>query len=274
MDAIVAAPRRPMTPPRVPGASAAAPNAEIVERVDVSPSIARFRLRPDAGVPAFQAGQYFALGIDDAGRPLQRPYSTASARGEDDTLEFLVRLVPHGELTPRLWGLTVGDRVRLGRPKGRFVLDAGDTRRTVHVATGTGIAPLLSMLESALRETDDGPAHRRPIVVHGVSRPCDLAYRDRLEVLHAAGRVRYVPAVSRPADPSAAGWTGATGRVDALLPRVLAQAGAVPHDTVAFICGNPGMTDAVADALHAFGLPDEAIRSEAYWVASTPAVPD
>lgn len=274
MDAVAAAPRRPLPPPRVPGADAAAPNAEIVEREDVSPSIARFRVRPDAGIPAFQAGQYFALGIDGDGRPLQRPYSTASARGEDDTLEFLVRLVPHGELTPRLWGLAAGDRVRLGRPKGRFVPDAGDTRRALYVATGTGIAPLLSMLESGLRETDDGPARRRPIVVHGVSRPMDLAYLDRLATLHAAGRVRYVPAVSRPADPSAAGWTGATGRVDALLPRVLAEAGALPGDTVAFICGNPGMTDAAAAALRAFGLPDEAIRSEAYWVASTPAVPD
>lgn len=271
MDAVLAAPRRPLPPPRVPAADATAPNAVIVEREDVSPSIARFRVRPDAGVPAFQAGQYFALGIEADGRPLQRPYSTASARGQADTLEFLVRLVPHGELTPRLWGLRTGDRVRLGRPKGRFVPDACDTRRAVYVATGTGIAPLLSMLESGLRETDDGPAHRRPIVVHGVSRPCDLAYRERLEALHAAGRVRYVPAVSRPADPAAVGWTGATGRVDALLAAVLTEAASTPADTVAFICGNPGMTDAAAEALRAFGLPDEAVRSEAYWVPSTPA---
>jgi ferredoxin-NADP reductase len=60
-------------------------------------------------------------------------------------------------------------------------------------------------------------------------------------------------------------------RVDALLPSVLAAAGADPGAMVAFICGNPGMTDAAGAALKAFGLPDEAVRSEAYWVAAGPA---
>jgi ferredoxin--NADP+ reductase len=266
VDAAVAA-RRPLPPPRVRDAAATAPNASIVEREDVSPSIARFRVRPDDGVPAFRPGQYLALGIDIGGRPLQRPYSTASAPGEPDVLEFLVRLVPHGELTPRLWALREGSRVRLGRPKGLFVPGADDDRRAVYVATGTGIAPLLSMLVHGLPDTDAAPATRRPVVVHGVALPRDLAYRDRLEALHRDGRIRYVPAVTRPADLLAAGWTGAIGRVDGLLPGILAEAGARPDATVAFICGNPGMTDAASAALRAWGLADEAVRSEAYWTS-------
>ncbi len=265
MDAVVSTQRRPLPPPRVREAATTAPNALIVEREDLSPSVARLRIRPDDGVPAFRPGQYLAIGTAVEGRPLQRPYSTASAAGETDALEFLLRLVPHGELTPRLWTLRAGDRVRLGRPKGLFVPDAGDGRRAVYVATGTGIAPLLSMLTSALPETDLAQATRRPFVVHGVALPRDLAYRDRLDALDRAGRIRYVPAVSRPADPHAAGWAGATGRVDGLLAGILAEAGATPHATVAFICGNPGMTDAAAAALRAWGLPEEAIRSEAYW---------
>jgi len=269
MDAVAVEARRPLPPPRLPSADATAPNAVIVEREDVSPSIVRLRVRPDAGVPAFRPGQYFALGITVDGRPLQRPYSTASAISETNALEFLVRLVPGGELTPRLWGLGAGDRVRLGRPKGLFVPDPGDSRRAVYVATGTGIAPLLSMLETGLADTDAWPANRRPVVVHGVARPDDLAYRARLAALHRTGRIRYVPAVSRPHDLASAGWTGATGRIDSLLPGLLADAGAAAGATVAFVCGNPGMTDAVCDALRAYGLPDEAIRSEAYWVAAS-----
>jgi ferredoxin-NADP reductase len=174
-------------------------------------------------------------------------------------------------LTPRLWPLGAGDRVRLGRPKGLFTADAADSRRPVYVATGTGIAPLLSMLESRLRESEDGPAARRPIIVHGVARASDLAWRSRLEDLSAQGRIAYVPAVSRPADPANAGWTGATGRIDALLPPLLASAGTHPGRTIAFICGNPGMTEAAGVALRTFGLADEAIRSEAYWVPAGPA---
>ena len=271
MDTVIA--RRPPPPPRIARADAVATNATIVEREDVSSSVVRFRIRPDGGVPAFEPGQYFALGIDDEGRPLQRPYSTASARGEADALEFLVRLVSGGALTPRLWPLGAGDRLRLGRPKGLFTADAADPRRPVYVATGTGIAPLLSMLETRLRERADGPAARRPIVIHGVARAGDLAWRGRFETLVAHGRIAYAPAVSRPADPANTGWRGATGRIDALLPSLLAAAGADPARTVAFICGNPGMTDSVADTLRVLGLPDEAVRSEAYWVAAGPDAP-
>ena len=101
----------------------------------------------------------------------------------------------------------------------------------------------------------------------------DLAWRGRFETLVAHGRIAYAPAVSRPADPANTGWRGATGRIDALLPSLLAAAGADPARTVAFICGNPGMTDSVADTLRVLGLPDEAVRSEAYWVAAGPDAP-
>jgi ferredoxin-NADP reductase len=248
-----------------------APNATIVERADVSRSILRLRIRPDGGVPAFRPGQYLALGLEVDGRPLQRPYSTASPAGEPDALEFLVRLVPAGALTPRLWPLAAGTRVRLGRPKGLFTADADDPRRPVFIGTGTGIAPLLSMVESRLRESRDTPPDRRPVVVHGVAQVGDLAYRARLEQLASRGRIAYVPAVSRPADRANAAWTGATGRVDALLPAIFSALGVRPASTVAFVCGNPGMTEAATATLRSLGLPADAVHTEAYWVPPTPS---
>jgi ferredoxin--NADP+ reductase len=236
-----------------------------VEREDVSPTIVRLRVRPDDGVPCFRPGQYFALGIPVDGRPLQRPYSTASAVSETDALEFLVRLVPHGELTPRLWFLRTGDRLRIGRPKGLFTSDESDPRRPLFVATGTGIAPLLAMLESRLGTEPDGPPSRRPIVLHGVAHARDLAYRRRLEALHRAGRIRYLPAVSRPAEASNRGWSGAIGRLDSLLPAVFADHAVDPASTIAFVCGNPQMTEAATAALRAGGMAPDTIRSEAYW---------
>jgi len=248
-----------------------APNASIVEREDVSPSIMRIRVRPDDGVPPFRPGQYFALGLTIDGRLLQRPYSTASPAGETAALELLIRLVPHGELTPRLWQLGIGARVRLGRPKGLFGADPGDDRRRMFIATGTGVAPLLSMLESGLREAADRDPARRPILVHGVARAHDLAYRARLESLATRGRIVYLAAASRPGDPANAGWSGATGRVDGLLPELLRDHAADPAATVAFVCGNPSMTDAATAALMSLGLPADAVRTEAYWVPASPA---
>ena len=127
------------------------------------------------------------------------------------------------------------------------------------------------MLETRLTEGSEGPAASRPVVVHGVARAEDLAYRERLEALADQGRITYVPAVSRPGDPANTGWTGLTGRVASLLPRILAGIGADPARTIAYVCGNPGMTEAATAALTGWGMPDEAVRSEAYWVAAAPS---
>lgn len=269
METILAT--RPLPATRTAPPAHAAANATLVERRAVSPTVVRLRVRPDGPVPDFLPGQYLALGVDGDRRPLQRPYSTASARGESDALEFLVRLVDGGALTPRLWRLRAGNRLHLGRPKGLFTADPAEGRRPVYVATGTGIAPLRSMLETRLTERPDGPAGLRPVIVHGVARAEDLAYRERLQGLADDRRITYIPAVSRPEDPANAGWTGLTGRVASLLPGILAGIEADPARSVAYVCGNPGMTEAATAALTDWGMPDEAVRSEAYWVAAAPS---
>jgi ferredoxin-NADP reductase len=256
---------RALPPRRVPGARVVA-NATILAREDLAATIVRLRIRPDGDVPEFLPGQYLALGLEVDQRPLQRPYSTASPAGERGALEFLVRLVPDGALTPRLWRLPAGARITMGRPKGRFVPDDDDPRRPLFIATGTGIAPLMSMLETRLRDQPDGPPRRRPVVVHGVARPDELVCHERLDRLAGGGRISYVPAVSRPGRPGDEVWAGARGRVDALIEQVLVDERVDPADAVAFLCGNPGMVEAVGNRLRALGLPDDAVRSEAYWV--------
>jgi ferredoxin/flavodoxin---NADP+ reductase len=249
-----------------------APNATLAERVDLTPTIARFSVRPDDGVPPFEPGQYFALGLTLDGRLLQRPYSTASARGVRTELEFLIRLVPDGAFTPRLWRLGVGDRLRIGRPKGLFTLRPRDPRTHLFISTGTGLAPFLSMVESLVGETGPGAGDRgdavvpRAIVVHGVSHVVELAYRDRLERLEV-GRtgVRYAPVVSRPTHPANAGWSGLTGRLDGQLDALCDAHRLGPADSVAYLCGNPDMIATVERILARRGFPREAIVSEQYW---------
>ena len=247
-------------------------NATLVEREDLVSTIVRLCFREDDGVPAFRAGQYFAIGLRVDGRSVQRPYSTASVPGERPDLEFLVRLVPGGAFTPSLWRLRPGDRVRIGPPKGLFTLDAGDPRRHLFLSTGTGIAPFLSMLGSLLdgRRADPvgGGGAGPPVVVHGVATVPELAYRERLEQLARRGGIVYLPAVSRPDDPANAGWRGHTGRLDGLAEEIFEQAGLDPAATVAYLCGNPAMIAAVEPRLAALGVRPSAIRAEGYW---TPA---
>jgi ferredoxin--NADP+ reductase len=190
--------------------------------------------------------------------------------GDTGDLEFLVRLVPGGSLTPSLWRLVPGDRVRVGPPKGLFTLDPDDPRRHLLLSTGTGIAPLRSMLSSLLAPLaarGERPSAHPPIVVHGVASAPELAYRAELERLAHAGAIVYVPAISRPDHPANDGWTGRTGRLDGLVDAVADTAGIDPGSTVAYLCGNPAMIAAVEPRLAALGIPGDAIRTEQYWTA-------
>ena len=120
-------------------------NATVVRRLDLSPSIVRLTIRPDDPLPRVEPGQYLSIGLRVDGTFLQRPYSTASPVGAQDELEFLIRLVRGGAMTPRLWDIGVGDRLRLGRPKGLFTRIPGDRRTHLFIATGTGLAPFVAM---------------------------------------------------------------------------------------------------------------------------------
>lgn len=247
-----------------------APNATLTRRIDLTPSVGRFWVRPDEGVPPFEPGQYFALGLTLGGRLLQRPYSTASPPGTSRDLEFLIRRVPGGELTPRLWELPEGARLRMGRPRGIFALLPGDPRTHLFVATGTGLAPVRSMLEALL---GGQRAPLRAIVVHGVSYQSELAYRERLTRWSRIDpRVIYVPVISPPGHPENAGWMGAAGRLDGILDALCEGHGIEPRATAAYLCGNPDALAAASGRLIARGFPEDAIVTEHYWAAPSPPV--
>ncbi len=283
MGATAARPRFEPRPRLAPGITAGVEpatrpgveaNATISGRHDITPTIARFTIRPDAGVSAFEAGQYFALGLVVDGGLLQRPYSTATAPGPGRELEFLIRRVPDGAFTPRLWTLPVGARIRIGRAKGLFTLRPDDRRTHLFIATGTGLAPFLSMLSTMVtpdRPVEPATALVRPraIVIHGASNVTELVDRGRLERISADGRrFRYSPIVSRPDHPASAGWDGLTGRVDARLDELCDAHCIDPGAAVAYLCGNPGMIAGAERVLTARGFTRDAIVSERYWPAA------
>lgn len=238
-------------------------NATVVRRLDLSPSITRLTIRPDDPAPRVEPGQYLSIGLRVDGAFLQRPYSTASPVGAQDELEFLIRLVPGGTLTPRLWGFGVGDRLHLGRPKGLFMRIPDDRRTHLFIATGTGLAPFVAMTATLLREVVPPPM----VLIHGVAHVAELAWREEFDAWSGAGSVAYVPAISRPEAPANAGWHGRTGRIDAILEAVWASHGLDRGHTVAYLCGNPEMITTARRILTSLGLPENAVRSEQYWPA-------
>jgi ferredoxin--NADP+ reductase len=252
--------------PRIPGGynlgmRQTALNATVAERCDLHEYLCVVRVRPDSGsIPHFEPGQFVSLGLvcdERSGgaprsgadappgarvRSIRRPYSIASPNRDVDYLEFLIVLIERGRLTTRLWKVERGGRVWVGDDVyGDFTLqDVPPGKDLILVATGTGIAPYMSML----RSYGGQGRWRRMVLINGVREPRDLAYREELE---AAARddpsITYMPLVSRRQE--AAEWSGLRGRVHSVLEDDVYQrhvgAPLDPQTCHVFLCGNPQM---------------------------------
>jgi len=254
-----------VTPPRVIDPAAPVYNAHLVRREEETDSLAYFWVRFDGEPTPFETGQYMTIGVMVDGRIVQRPYSVASPPAVTGTegYEFYVRLVQGGTFTPLLWDLPVGHGMRMIGPKGKFTLQPDDDRTHVFISSGTGNAPFVAMMRQLL--IDGRP---RPVVfLNGVSYASELGYRTILEDWESNGAypVKYVPTVSRPADPRNSGWTGRTGRVESILGGVLDELGLTPGDSIAYICGNPDMILSAEATLLERGYPEDQVHKELYW---------
>jgi ferredoxin--NADP+ reductase len=248
-------------------------NAVVAHRLEVSPGLMVLRVVPDGwDLPTFRPGQFAVLGLpaearrcemsDEeeseprSGRLIRRAYSIASSSRQDEYLEFYITLVRSGSLTPRLFALDEGERVWLGsKITGTFTLDqAPEDTDVVMVATGTGLAPYMSML----RTGPAGWARRRFAVLLGARHSWDLGYHGELATMHRlCGNFHYEPVISRPAEEPVP-WTGHAGYVqDAWRSGLLAHAwgeAPTPDTTSVFLCGNPAMIDDMLVLLAAQGF--------------------
>ncbi len=193
----------------------------------------------------FSNGHFTMLGLRVAGKPLVRAYSIASANYEEH-LEFFSIKVDDGPLTSKLQHIQPGDSIIIGRkPTGTLVIDyLLPGRRLYMLATGTGLAPFLSIV----RDPETYERFEQIILVHGVRQVDELAYHDLLlEHLPAheflgdmvTSKLRYYPTVTRESFRT-------MGRIPELIEtgKLFADLDVPPFDPAAdrvMICGSPGM---------------------------------
>ena len=145
-----------------------------------------------------------------------------------------------------------GDELPVTGPFGRFYLRP-PTRPILMVAGGTGLAPMLSMLDNLL----DAGAVGRPVrLLYGANTPTELFAADRLAGYAARG----LPlAIERCVVSPDVGWDGPVGHVTSLI-----RPDRVGGDFDAYLCGPPPMIDDAAARLAASGVPRARIHSEKF----------
>ncbi|MGQ0652830.1 MAG: CDP-6-deoxy-delta-3,4-glucoseen reductase [Betaproteobacteria bacterium] len=183
----------------------------------------------------FLAGQYVDFLLKDGKR---RSYSIASKPSVEGVvaIELHIRHTPGGLFTDHVFGgMKERDLLRFEGPLGSFYLRADSQKPVVMVASGTGFAPIRSMVESALEKK---VLDKRPITLYWGCRTKRDLYMLELAQSWSHPNLKFIPVLSD-ATPECA-WTGRTGFVHRA---VMADFPDLSGHQV-YACGAPVMVDA------------------------------
>lgn len=218
-------------------------DARLVAARKLSPGVRELVFERADGAPfRYEAGQWVNLVLPLPEGEIKRAYSIASAPTGSPRFEIAVTRVTGGPGSEHLHRLEEGALVHAIGPHGLFTRDPADATPTLFVATGTGVTPLRSMLQAALRAGSRATLW----LLFGARFEEDILYREELEALaRSSDRFRYEVTLSQ-GGPS---WAGRRGYVQAHVPelyRALAARGdGVPPQI--YICGLERMVKAVRE---------------------------
>jgi ferredoxin--NADP+ reductase len=252
-------------------------NCVVTNIIQVSPNMKIMRVQPVGWeLPEYKSGQFVAIGLlgsavkcaeatqefaeQDPDKIIKRAYSIASSSTQN-YVEFYITLVHSGSLTPRIFALNIGDKLWMGKKAvGMFTLDeVEETQNVVLIATGTGVAPYMSMLRSNAL-TRKG----KVMVIHGASNSWDLGYSSELHLLESMfDNFIYYPTITMP-EKEPVGWGGDARFVqDIWTDKVVEKKFGVspkPENTHVFLCGNPKMTEIMSEILEHEGFVEHSKR--------------
>ena len=185
---------------------------------------------PEAGLLDYRPGQYLKILTGD-GRT--RSFSMASVPSAG-VVDLHVRRIPGGTFTDgALQQLRPGDALQVELPHGAFFYRAKDYRPLLMVATGTGLAPIKSILEALM---DDGDCPPVSLYWGARSHPtCTCTMRS------AAGASASMISATYPCSRARDDWQGRRGYVQSAVLEDLGELSGELSEYAIYLCGSPEM---------------------------------
>ena len=201
----------------------------------------------------YKSGQFINVRIQDDGKPCFRAYSIGS-RPNGNIMKLCIKLVEGGRGGPWLYSRKAGDKITFLGPSGYFVYKTPPEKTALFIATGTGVAPFVAMIEEELVRNNE----QKIELIFGVRHESDLFYQDFFNELAEKYRnFKFTMTLSR---PETAEWTGQKGRVTNVLENYELD----PANTETYICGLKAMIDDAKAILEKRGMPTDSIHFEQY----------
>lgn len=211
-----------------------------------------YSLRIEVQLSPFEAGQFVRLELTINSERVARPYSLVNAP-DHPVAEVFFNTVPDGTLSNALAKLQSGDPVAVSQPAaGFFTLNGTPAARDLWlIATGTGLGPYLSILQT----TQLWDRFEHVVLVHGVPLREELVYQRLIDTVQSEypDRFQYIPCVSHEDNPD-----GFRGRVTDVLDNgeLELRTGLQINqsDSAVMLCGNHNMITDVQTLLAQRGM--------------------
>jgi propane monooxygenase reductase subunit len=203
----------------------------------------------------FHAGQYASIRIPDSDE--YRAYSMANTPRTTDRLEFIIKVFPGGRFSGLLdGGFHIGQEVEIKGPYGVFMLREKYPTDIICVGGGSGMAPLLSLLN----DMAERGIQRKATYFYGARTRKDLFYLDHMQELEQRlPDFHFIPALSMATDEDA--WEGEIGLITEVLDRNIEEG---QLGTQAYLCGPPPMIDAAIPVLLSKGISEDNIHYDKF----------
>lgn len=199
--------------------------AQLVSSRELAPKVFSYIFEIVEGDFKFKAGQFVNVKFDD----IQRAYSFAS-KPDPKRFELCIELIDGGRGSAYFANLQIGDKINMKAPFGMCSIKEENTNDLLMVATGTGIAPIKSILEDMAARDDK----RKIDVYFGVRHETNLFYLEELKELESL--VENMTLNLCLSQPQTDDWHGLAGRVTHNLENY-----DFSHMPDVYICGSQAM---------------------------------
>ncbi|MFW2389541.1 MAG: 2Fe-2S iron-sulfur cluster-binding protein [Polyangiales bacterium] len=234
---------------------------DVVRETDNAVSI--YLTEADGTPIEFRPGQFLSVDVTVDGERLRRAYSLANACLPDVPVHITVKRIEGGRASNHLNDtVRVDDELAVLGPSGNFTVEPRpvNQRHLVLVAGGSGITPIMSILETILRVEGSS----RVTLIYGNRGWDDVIFRERLESLERelGERLTVDHVLQDPPD----WWTGERGMLDSKVLESRLRALGVQDDGMIryYLCGPTPMMEAAHDALQRRGVPANRIAEERF----------
>lgn len=203
------------------------------------PGVVTFYFLPEKTIP-FKPGQFAVLNFESGGK-LHSKHFTISSSPERKKIEFTT-IISNSGYKQALDSLELGHESGIGKPMGKFTLDARKSDKVAFLAGGIGITPLKSILESV--SVSKKPKGLEITVIHSNRKQDAIVFKEKLEEI--AEKLDSVHIIHTITDENPESWHGEKGLIDR---RMVKRHVDDEQNTTFFISGPPGFCQAMEKML-------------------------